>query len=49
MLTHFVVKKTKQAAARRAFRLWIKAKKINNQPRTTCDGWFKGTTVDILY
>lgn len=49
MLTHLVLKKTKQAAARRAFRLWIKDKKINNQPRTTCGGWFENTTVDFLY
>lgn len=44
-LTNFCFKKTKQAAARSAFRKWIRTEQIRNQPRSTAAGWFENVTV----
>lgn len=43
----YVLARTAQAAARRAFAYWIRTKKLKNQPATSCDGWFKGVTCRI--
>lgn len=44
---HEVAARTRGAAARKAFREWLKWQAIKRQPKSSDDGWFDGVSIAV--